>query len=271
MRETGASATEQWHAVIVAYAHTGAQLRWAKRRLERACQHYQELADLVEDFEDENVDAVTVRYHPDADSDEGSLELDWSESKAPPIARIAIVTGELIYNLRAAMDYLVYALAWRNSGHEVLWTQFPIDENPQKFNDHRGTFLNGLAQGDIDVIEEYQPFNGCIWTRTLREFSNPDKHKTLTLVNPQWIPYFELDPESWEPATDDPNVREAAPDRLEVHVMLDEDQPILPTLRNLITETSALIARFNHHFPDEPTLSVTFPEDEGGEASGSPG
>jgi hypothetical protein len=92
--------------------------------------------------------------------------------------RIATLTGEIFYNLRTALDYLVFELAQLDSGIEQSGTQFPIMDAKQDF-DGRGkaAFLKGVNLGHIACIERLQPYNGCDWTRRLRDCSNADKHR----------------------------------------------------------------------------------------------
>ena len=92
--------------------------------------------------------------------------------------RIGTLTGEILYNLRTALDYLIFELAKLDSGVEQSGTQFPIMDAPQDFAG-RGTtvFLKGINATHVACIERLQPYNGCNWTRRLRDFSNADKHR----------------------------------------------------------------------------------------------
>jgi hypothetical protein len=93
--------------------------------------------------------------------------------------RIGVLIGEICYNLRSALDYLVFELAKFDSGVEQSGTQFPIMDAKQNF-DGRGKeiYLKGVNRvAHAAAIERLQPYNGCQWTRSLREASNPDKHR----------------------------------------------------------------------------------------------
>jgi hypothetical protein len=102
----------------------------------------------------------------------------------------AVIVGEVIYNLRAALDYLVYELAWQDSGSEKGGTQFLIEDHAvdPKRPKKRGFIplskfrLAGFHQHHIDAMQNLQPYMGCTWTKTLRDISNPDKHRQLTAV-----------------------------------------------------------------------------------------
>src|SRR5579884_1846280 len=99
----------------------------------------------------------------------------------------AVIVGEVIYNLRAALDYLVYEIAWQDSGIEQCGTQFLIESVPSDpkepkrgFKARSKTCLPGFHQRHVDAMESLQPYKGCTWTETLRRISNPDKHRHLT-------------------------------------------------------------------------------------------
>jgi hypothetical protein len=102
----------------------------------------------------------------------------------PPIA--SIIVGEVIYNLRAALDYLVFELARYDSGKVQDGTQFLVEDvRSDPANKNRGfiprskSCLKGVSSDHIDLIEKLQPYNGVDWTKTLRDISNPDKHREL--------------------------------------------------------------------------------------------
>jgi hypothetical protein len=141
-------------------------------RLDRAKEHLADLERRIEVFGKERPGHVTVLNR---------------DAKGVPTIRpqipvylpqdLSIVIGEIFYNLRAALDYLVFAMA---DGQQR--TQFPIDEAPKDFKRHRKTFLNGVAVEHIALIESLQPYKGCKWTRFLREYSNFDKHSELHIL-----------------------------------------------------------------------------------------
>lgn len=100
----------------------------------------------------------------------------------PPDPMFNILVGEICYNLRAALDYLVFELARHDSGAEQEQTQFLIEDDAAKFRERVPRRLKGLTPAHVAAIEIPQPYNGCEWTRRLRELSNPDKHRTLVPV-----------------------------------------------------------------------------------------
>ena len=91
-----------------------------------------------------------------------------------------ILLGEIAYNLRAALDYLVYELARHDSGAIQQGTQFPICDFKSRFDGMRDRFLVGVNAAHRTAIEGLQPYSGCYWTAILRDISNPDKHCKLS-------------------------------------------------------------------------------------------
>lgn len=91
----------------------------------------------------------------------------------------SILTGEAIYNLRSALDYLVYELAIADSGVVPRGTQFPIADSADGFRRRRSNYLKGLSEEHKDAIGAY---SGADWAKILRDISNPDKHRALTVI-----------------------------------------------------------------------------------------
>jgi hypothetical protein len=92
--------------------------------------------------------------------------------------RIAVIFGEICYNLRTALDYLISHLAELDSRSPQDGTQFPIEDTPNGFayRIKRG-WLKGVNTAHVTAIERLQPYNGCNWMARLRDCSNPDKHR----------------------------------------------------------------------------------------------
>jgi hypothetical protein len=117
---------------------------------------------------------------------------------------LSILIGETIYNLRAALDYLIYELAYLDSGEIQERTQFPITHKSTAWKQALRGQLAGLAVRHQTAIEALQPLTGCTWTGVLQEISNPDKHMKLTLSVPGIVVRrFDagtdqsIDPSSW--------------------------------------------------------------------------
>jgi hypothetical protein len=61
-------------------------------------------------------------------------------------------------------------------------TQFPIVDTEKDFEWRTKGWLKGLNPAHIAAINRLQPYNGCDWAKTLRDFSNTDKHREFIEV-----------------------------------------------------------------------------------------
>jgi hypothetical protein len=102
----------------------------------------------------------------------------------------AVLVSAIIHHLRAAFDYLVYELALHDSGIVQNGTQFIIEDvkadsqHPDRGFDARATSkLRGLTETHVAMIEDLQPYKRGKWTAALRDISNSDKHRKLTVIS----------------------------------------------------------------------------------------
>jgi len=162
-------------------------LKEARLRHHRADEHLSDIHALVETIRAEN--KIAIRQG-DADPPEEV------EIPAGIGDRLSIRVGEHIYNLRAALDYLVYEL----SGHKGE-SQFPIEDDCDGFTSRRTghkasgenvrRYLHGVSPAHCDLIEAVQPYRlkagnadeRTNWTGLLRSLSNKDKHRRLVALN----------------------------------------------------------------------------------------
>jgi hypothetical protein len=99
---------------------------------------------------------------------------------------VSILVGEVVYNLRAGLDYAIGQISllqtpdWQSS--KPRRNQFPIESTAEGFRARRNTFLAGVSDGVANYIEGKQPYMNCDWTRRLAELSNLDKHNELVVV-----------------------------------------------------------------------------------------
>src|SRR5215831_11863276 len=101
-------------------------LEGAYARIRRAGGHIDELKK-----REPTVSGTQSDWTPEA---WGSLTMR-DEDVPDPI--ISVLIGEAVYNLRAALDYLVYELAFLDTGSIKDGTQFPIDYSPLRFLDRK--------------------------------------------------------------------------------------------------------------------------------------
>lgn len=109
----------------------------------------------------------------------------------PPFAEWSIRVGEIVHNLRSALDHLAYQLARHGAGGHTL---FLIADSPDKWrqalhlkrkvtrqNARKLRWMHGMATGAVAAIERLQPYHGGdrVGLRLLRDLSNWDKHRLL--------------------------------------------------------------------------------------------
>lgn len=164
-------------------------LEGAQEWLDRTEEHLQDLKAICCGLVEAECDAMigSIRIN-DVDVAVPSYKYTAPTTPIPSIVRI--LAGESVQALRRCLDYLVYEVAWLDSGVEQRDTQFPIDDHPDRFKrrlrrsnpgDH-ACHLIGVAGKHAAAIKLLQPFKGVDWTETLRSISNPDKHRHLTMA-----------------------------------------------------------------------------------------
>lgn len=201
----------------------------------------------------------------------GTITIDWNRRLIPPV--FGILVGETIYNLRAALDYLVYELAILDSGQVQEGTQFPIEGTEggwqlrmngtkrRKVPDY-GCYLRGVSPGHKACIKLLQPCCGCHWTGILRDYSNPDKHKTLTIVRATEI--LSVKPTTKGPIILNPSIegktilfdirinpRGNAVDMnadISFQIAFDDRRPIIETLQILHSQVTQVLDQFEPDF-----------------------
>ena len=176
-------------------------------RIDRAEEHIADLRNKQIGFI-LNDDVLNGDLHPDVSSEfsdaveriNASIDLNVTWPPMVSVARFSIIIGETIYNLRAALDYLVYALALKDSGQTQERTQFPIEGRPDNFWRRAGRGPKGVKDprfclpgvncahiADIETLQPYSRRKGNEWLRRLRDLSNPDKHRHLTVLSTQFL------------------------------------------------------------------------------------
>lgn len=233
----------------------GAFLRW-----ERADIHLAEAQELIRGWGKECEEQIVG-------DDNGKI---WVPHYPEIPVWLPVIVSDAVHNLRAALDYLVYELAKLDSdGRAQDNTQFLIEDfeiDPRNFNGgfHRRKkrHLKGLSRRHIDAIENFQPYKGIEWTETLREISNPDKHRHLSVLTKDGRPIqislrfrdngrlvsndFKIGPEGPEFLRFDPEVD--ANQTIAITLPKRGETALMPTLRELEAEVYTALVFFKTEF-----------------------
>lgn len=105
----------------------------------------------------------------------------------PP--ELTLVLGEFLYQLRAALDNCIYAVAVIDSGTNpppgASALQWPICDTPEAFEKQRPR-LKHLHSDLVEALETIQPYQAELpaWNslRILNELARVDRHRSLHLV-----------------------------------------------------------------------------------------
>jgi hypothetical protein len=151
----------------------------ARAKLDRAGEHLDTLKREISDFQQADSHSIDAYTDPET----GAYLLRVQPNAVP--SKISAIVGDVLCNLRPTLDYLVYALAYLDSDAPQEGTQFPICDTADNFRRKRKGWLKGLSADHVAAIEDLQPYDErdeLLWLRTLRDLSNPDKHKHLSVV-----------------------------------------------------------------------------------------
>jgi hypothetical protein len=147
-------------------------------RVGRAGEHLADLRERLEIVRRQQGDSITAHFDPDPPH-----KLIVSQFIKTFVGMsVGIRIGEICYNLRTTLDYLIFELAKLDSGVPQEGTQFPIIDMKRDFDSRKGRWLKGLNDAHVAAIERLQPYAGCRWTKAFRDLSNRDKHREFAEI-----------------------------------------------------------------------------------------
>ena len=182
----------------------------------------------------------------------GPREFSASRDEPSPVEllfRVAITVGEVAYNCRAALDYLIYEMArGNNGGRTVKGTQFPMEDSEEMYwarwtgrhptepGKRVQRYLKKVPRRAAEMLVQTQPFAGCDWMELLRDISNPDKHRSVTFIRSK---------EDFRNPILDPDTSTIS-GRIAVRVVFEDDPDLDVThaLRIIHAQTAHLIESF---------------------------
>jgi hypothetical protein len=147
-------------------------------RVHRANEHLSDLRQQIQTVRRQQQDSITVQF----DSNPPHKTIVGYFTETFVTMRIGVLIGEICYNLRSALDYLVFELAKFDSSVPQDGTQFPIVDTNMDFSRRQQVWLKGLNDLHIAAIERLQPYMGCNWSKALRQLSNRDKHREFAEI-----------------------------------------------------------------------------------------
>lgn len=124
-------------------------------KIERAKRHLRDLEALVQDFFASNPYEIVVHDEPHT----GDRVFKVRILQEPPLEWSAIV-GDLVHNLRAALDLLICELV-RGEGRLVTdKTGFPIAKGAKEFKSGYQQKLQGASNEVVQIVKRLKPYKG---------------------------------------------------------------------------------------------------------------
>jgi len=215
---------------------------WAKFR--RAEHHAQAFERLLAGFLESDSYAVAVEF----DAETGWHHFRWSVMKEPPREEFAVLFGDMLYNLRASLDYLVWQLVLANGEVPDRGNSFPAAKSPKAWAAAQGNDLRGVHPVWIAEIDKLQPYKRVdrpeVHMLAILDYvNNLNKHRVL--------PITLADAETWEALFD---VR-SVPDGEQIEHFFD---PTMKHAADLFRIRCASKVKLNVKMNPKPPIRVSF-------------
>jgi len=125
---------------------------------------------------------------------DGVYRVRFAQADTPP-ADLALPLGDMLGNLRAALDYLVWQLVLVNGGTPTTRSAFPVIRKAAAWPSVPVDRLAGVAADWVAVIEALQPYHSDSEAGSVLDFldqtNNINKHRMMA---PVAISHFRAEP-----------------------------------------------------------------------------
>jgi hypothetical protein len=152
-------------------------LESSKRKLERAKEHFDDLKGKITEFINLEPYEQVVEPHPD----KSGYTVHKIKLTQPLPAFIGDIAGDMVHNLRSALDNAGYAVAVAAAppgAKEPKYTAFPFAGSVSELSNSIGGRCKDIPQQIQSLFCGFQPYprgNEYLWA--LNELCNTDKHK----------------------------------------------------------------------------------------------
>jgi len=160
-----------------------ASLDPVRQKLFRAVEHFKELDHAFQKYFQTNPAKVVSQPESTSDRYFGKVE-----AKGPIPARLPLIVGDCLQNLRSSLDYLVWELVLAAQHIPGKDHMFPICSTANAFKSQLGRGrLDGVPKDAASQIESLQPYRlgqdfdkDMLWV--LDDFCNINKHRRVLLT-----------------------------------------------------------------------------------------
>ena len=155
-----------------------ASLDGARLKINRAKLHLGNLGRAVKRFRETSAYEIATADNPDT----GLRE--WRVVQADPLPpSLSLLTGDVVHNLRSALDHLVYQLVLANGNSPDTRTGFPMWKTRSSFEQNRPGSAEGLSTQALSILYGLKPYksgNPHLWI--LHRLDIIDKHRLVLAV-----------------------------------------------------------------------------------------
>ena len=240
--------------------------------------HLKALKESVQGFREGNPYGIFPDY--DGHTDKCILR---AEVHTPPPQEWGVIIGEIIHNLRSALDHLVWQLALLQTSTPYDRTAFPITTTRNNYRDSGRRLVQDLTARQEALIKWLQPYRRgqkakCDFLWLLQDVNNTDKHRVIQTVGtvlgfqglsfrnmrgfiPQDLNIYKgTRLENGAPVADFTIVQTSRNAHMEMHPDFTfdiefgvgssavEGMPLSPTLSDILTHVEDIILRFERFF-----------------------
>lgn len=221
-------------------------------KIERAKKHLCDLA--AELLAARNVRTTVVG--PKAHAQTGQATRGFVTLPRLPFDAVA-TAGDIVHNLRSALDHLAYQLVIVGTGKEPSRrVEFPIAKDFATYEAEKARKVDGMRPQAIEAIDRLKPYKGgndSLWR--IHELDNIDKHRTLFSVAHDYLFFGDwFDGDYWF-KTDAPHFAGVFDEQMEQDVQLEIDKAVseskiaggntlLPSLHQMVDIVDNLVTRF---------------------------
>jgi hypothetical protein len=146
-----------------------------RAKTERAKKHIGELDSAIDVFFQSN----PYRVSREDDRQLGGIRYVLRDISTIPV-EIPVIAGDVLHNLRSAMDHIVGQLVLANGGTIEKRHCFPVVEFAKDYQPLATRALKGVRQEAIDLVADTKPYEGGdddLWH--IHQMNNIDKHRLL--------------------------------------------------------------------------------------------
>src|SRR5215217_1723251 len=126
-----------------------------RTKIERAKKHFRDLEAARNRFINPYPDVITS----DPDPDTGDSVFKVVNIRTPP-DKLGLIAGDVIHNLRSALDHLAYQLVLVNGREPTIRTGYPIFKTAKSYETDKAGKVKGMSDAAIHAIDATEPYGG---------------------------------------------------------------------------------------------------------------